>query len=259
MTAAGNLDGNMGWKVGTVIETSTQTPTARSLTLNVPSWPGNIAGQHVDLRLTAEDGYTAVRSYSLASSGPGSRLELAVDKLPTGEVSPYLVDVVETGDQLELRGPLGGWFVWRPEDTGSVQTNTVQPVAVQLIAGGSGIVPLMAMIRSHAVSASAAPFRLLYSVRTPDDVFYAEELATLERESELLAVTYVYTRRTPLGWPVPAGRVTDATLKSTTFQATDAPSVFVCGPTGFVESVATRLVAIGHDSAAVKTERFGGV
>lgn len=239
----------MDWKVGTVIDTSTQTPTARSLTIDVPSWPGNLAGQHVDLRLTAEDGYTAVRSYSLASSGPGSRLELAVDKLPTGEVSPYLVDVVETGDQLELRGPLGGWFVWRPEQTGSVQ----------LIAGGSGIVPLMAMIRSHSASASVAPFRLLYSVRTPDDVFYAEELAALASESEFLSVTYVYTRRTPLGWPEPAGRVTDATLTTTTFQATDAPAVFVCGPTGFVESVATRLVTIGHDPAAVKTERFGGV
>ena len=243
----------MDWEVGTVIETSTQTPTARSLTLDVPSWPGNIAGQHIDLRLTAEDGYTAVRSYSLASSGPDSRLELAVDKLPTGEVSPYLVDVALPGDQLELRGPLGGWFVWRPEEPGSVQ-----PVAVQLIAGGSGIVPLMAMIRSHAVSASLAPFRLLYSVRTPDDVFYAEELARLEKESDLLVVTYVYTRRTPPGWPVPAGRITDSALESAAFPATDAPAVFVCGPTGFVENVATRLVALGHDPADVKTERFGG-
>jgi ferredoxin-NADP reductase len=234
------------WLVGTVIETKQQTPTARSIVLDVPGWKGSTAGQHVDVRLTAEDGYTAVRAYSLASTGPSPTIELAVDLIETGEVSPYLVEEVREGDQLEFRGPLGRWFVWKPE--------ILAPV--QLLAGGSGIVPLLAMVRAHAASDSTAKFRLLYSVRTPDDVFYREELAALE--GDLLEVTYVYTRETPSGWPVPAGRVSREILEAATYPAADNPAVFVCGPTGFVESVATWLVELGHDPVTVKTERFGG-
>jgi ferredoxin-NADP reductase len=181
------------WKVGVVVSVNTETPTARSIMIDVPGWGGNLAGQHLDLRLSAPDGYQAVRSYSVASAGPGERLELAVDRLPDGEVSPYLVDELQVGDELEIRGPLGGWFVWRPEQTGPVQ----------LIGGGSGIVPLMAMARAHAASASTARFKLLYSVRSPHDVFFAEELAGLS--SENFEVTWVYTRATPAGWPTPAG------------------------------------------------------
>ena len=223
---------------GTVASVRPETPTGRSIMIDVPEWAGNIAGQHVDVRLTAPDGYQASRSYSLASSGPGHRLELAVDRLPDGEVSPYLVDDLQPGDMLELRGPLGGWFVWSPEQT--------QPV--QLIAGGSGVVPFIAMLRSHETSGSTAPMQLLYSVRTPEDRFFATELDGLD------AVTYRYTRRTPDGSP--AGRITMDALAAATLPAPSA--VFVCGPTGFVETVATWLVQLGHDQSAIKTERFGG-
>jgi ferredoxin-NADP reductase len=236
------------WKVGTVAAIHAETPTARTLELDVPDWPGNLAGQHLDLRLTAPDGYTATRSYSIASADSGPRVQLAVDRLPDGEVSPYLVNDVIVGDELEVRGPLGGWFVWRPEQT--------EPV--QLIGGGSGIVPLMAMIRAHAAAGSTARFRLLYSVREPGDAFFAAELAELERSSDHLEITWVYTRKTPDGWPTPAGRVTPAILEASTISAAENPTVFVCGPTGFVEAVADILVELGHSSGSVKTERFGG-
>ena len=232
------------WKVGTVTATSSQTASARAITFNVPGWTGNLAGQHVDVRLTAPDGYAAVRSYSIASAGADAAVELAVDRLPDGEVSPYLVDDLQIGDQVELRGPLGGWFVWRPEQ--------VEPV--QLIGGGSGIVPLMAMMRAHAASQSTARFRLLYSVRSPDDVIYADEIARLA--SPTLEVTFVYTRSGPAGATI--GRVSRVALEEAVFAASENPFVFVCGPTGFVETVATWLIDLGHDTARVKTERFGG-
>ncbi len=231
-----------GWLVGTVVETRTETPSGRSLVIEVPDWPGNVAGQHVDVRLTAPDGYQATRSYSLASADDSTRVQLAVDRLPDGEVSPYLVDGVEVGDQLELRGPLGGWFVWRPTET--------RPV--QLIAGGSGVVPLVAMLRARAAAGTAAPMRLLYSVRSPGDRFFADELESLE------GIYYAYTREAPDGFPRPPGRVTADDLARLTIPASENPAVFVCGPTGFVETVARALVDLGHDPLQVKTERFGG-
>ena len=231
-----------GWLVGTVVETRTETPSGRSLVIDVPGWTGNIAGQHVDVRLTAPDGYQATRSYSLASADDSTRVQLAVDRLPDGEVSPYLVDGVEIGDQLELRGPLGGWFVWRPTET--------RPV--QLIAGGSGVVPLVAMLRARAVAGTTAPMRLLYSVRTPGDRFFADELETLD------GIDYAYTRQVPDGFARPPGRVTPEDLARLTIPASENPAVFVCGPTGFVETVARALVDLGHDPLQVKTERFGG-
>lgn len=234
------------WKVGTVTGVRAETPTGRSLTIAVDDWPGNLAGQHLDLRLTAPDGYQAVRSYSIASVGDGASVQLAVDRLPSGEVSPYLVDEVLPGDQLEVRGPLGRWFVWTPDDT--------RPV--QLIAGGSGVVPLVAMARAHAASGSPASFRLLYSVRTPEDRFFADELASLESDS--FRVDYVYTRTAPPGWPTPPGRVTHELIEHRAIPAAETPAVFVCGPTGFVEAVARSLVDLGHDPQNVKTERFGG-
>jgi len=234
------------WLVGTVVSTSMLTPTAKGIVLEVPGWKGSAAGQHVDVRLTAEDGYQAVRAYSLASTGPGDTVELAVDLIEDGEVSPYLVHELREGDQLEFRGPLGRWFVWKPEDG---------PRPVQLVAGGSGVVPLLAMLRAHAASGSEAPFKLLYSVRTPTDVFYAAELTELR--SPTLDVTFVFTRETPQGWPQPAGRVSRELLGSATVPAGEHPAVFVCGPTGFVEAVADWLVELGHDPVAVKTERFG--
>jgi len=234
------------WLVGTVATVQTQTPSGRSIVVSLPGWPGNIAGQHVDVRLTAPDGYQAVRSYSIASAGPSEMVELAVDKIPTGEVSPYLVDDLQPGDMLELRGPLGGWFVWKPEQTGPVQ----------LIGGGSGIVPLVAMVRSHAASGSSAPFKLLYSVRSPGDAFYRDELA--DSEGADFSTTYVYTRATPEGWPVAPGRLTKDVLAASVIPASENPAIFVCGPTAFVEAVATWLVELGYPAETIKTERFGG-
>ncbi|CAN5226678.1 ferredoxin reductase [soil metagenome] len=215
-----------------------ENPTGKSIWLDVPGWPGNLAGQHVDVRLTAPDGYQATRSYSLASSGPGHRVQLAVERLPDGEVSPYLVDDVRPGDQVELRGPLGGWFVWKPEQT----------APVQLVAGGSGVVPLLAMVRAHAVSGPPVPLQLLYSVRRPVDRFFADELDAMEN------ITYAWTREAPAGQPT--GRLTKDALTAVTLAPPAA--VFVCGPTGFVETVATWLVELGHEPGSVKTERFGG-
>jgi ferredoxin-NADP reductase len=235
-----------GWKVGTVRTATAATPTGRLLTLDVPEWPGNLPGQHLDLRLTAEDGYQAVRSYSIASYGPGSSIQLAVDEIPDGEVSPYLVEDVLPGDQLEVRGPLGTYFVWHAE----------QADPVQLIAGGSGVVPLVAMARAHRDSGSAAPFRLLYSVRAPEDAYFAAELAAHVDDRFLL--DWLYTRRTPPGWLVPPRRIDREALERVTIPAADSPFVYVCGPTGFVETTATLLVAMGHDPARVRTERFGG-
>lgn len=235
----------VGWKVGVVAESRSETPSGRSIVLEVPGWGGNIAGQHLDARVTAPDGYQAVRAYSIATSGDGDRIQLGVDRVEGGEVSPYLVDDLQVGDALEVKGPLGGWFVWKPEHTQSVQ----------LIGGGSGIVPLIAMIRSHRAAQSTVPFRLLYSVRSEENTFFKEELA---QPSPALDVTMLYTRQVPAGWPRAAGRVTEADIVASTFPASISPSVFVCGPTPFVEAVASTLVKLGHDPLKVKTERFGG-
>ncbi|MEU7984430.1 ferredoxin reductase [Streptosporangium canum] len=238
--------GRLSWRVATVAAVRDETPTARTIVLDVPGWPGHLAGQHVDVRLTAPDGYSTQRSYSVASAPRGDRLELTVESLPDGEVSPYLTRVLSVGDPLELRGPIGGWFVWRPE----------APEPVQLVAGGSGAVPLMAMIRARAAGA-AAPFRLLYSVRDPEAALYRDELRGASEDGSGLDVTYAYTRRAPEGWPRPPGRVDAGLLAETAWAPELDPACYVCGPTGFVETVADLLVAAGHDPARIRTERFG--
>lgn len=237
------LLGRLSWRVATVAAVRDESPTARTLVLNVPGWPGHAAGQHVDIRLTAPDGYTAVRSYSIASVPDGDRVALTVEQVPGGEVSPYLAEVISVGDPIEVRGPIGGWFVWRPD----------QDKPVQLVAGGSGVVPLMAIVRAHAAHASPAPLRLLYSAREPASVIYRGELAR-QRHVE---VTYVYTRRVPPDSVRPPGRVDGSLLAETTWPATKLPTCYVCGPTGFVEAVADLLIAGGHDAVRVRTERFG--
>jgi ferredoxin-NADP reductase len=224
-----------------------ETATARTIVVDVPGWPGHQAGQHVDVRLTAEDGYSAQRSYSIASAPDGDRLELTVQRLPDGEVSSYLADVLEVGYPLELRGPIGGWFVWDPGGPGPVL----------LVAGGSGVVPLMAMIRTRAEAGNRAPFRLVYSVRDPDTALYTGELAVRQRRGDGLDVTYLYTRVTPPGWPVPAGRISAGVFAEAGWLPESHPAVFVCGPTGFVETTADLLVSAGHDPRVIKTERFG--
>ena len=234
------------WRPATVVTTRSAGSHGRILGLQVDGWPGNLAGQHVDVRLTAEDGYQAVRSYSLASSGPGEVLELAVDEVPDGEVSPYLVEDVRPGDQLEIRGPIGGYFVWTPD----------RPEPVQLIAGGSGIVPLIAIARAHERSGSSAPMRLLYAVRSASDAFYLDDIDRLAGNG--LVIDWAYSRVAPPGFARPAGRVDAATILSSTYPPSLQPSVYVCGPTGFVEAVADLLVAAGHPPDRIRTERFGG-
>jgi ferredoxin-NADP reductase len=239
--------GRLSWQVGTVTAVHEETSTARTIGLALPDWPGHLAGQHVDVRLTADDGYSAQRSYSIASAPDDGRLELTVQRLPDGEVSSYLDDVLEVGYPLELRGPIGGWFVWDPAST----------APVLLVAGGSGVVPLMAMVRTREAIGSKAPFRLVYSVRSPDTVLYTEELAERQRRGDGLDVSYVYTRTTPPGWPVPPGRISTQALTPPGWTPDRKPAVFVCGPTPFVEAVANLLVNAGHDPRNVKTERFG--
>ena len=238
------LLGRLSWRVATVTALRDETPNARSLDLQIPGWPGHLAGQHLDVRLTAPDGYRAVRSYSIASVAAGDRVELTVEQDPDGEVSPYLTRVVAVGDDIEVRGPVGGWFVWRPE----------QSEPVQLVAGGSGIVPLMAILRCHASANSAAPVRLLYSARGPESVIYRDEL---DRLGDRVEITYAYTRVVPPGWPRPAGRVDADLLTDAAFPPADTPTCYVCGPTGFVETVADLLVHADHDPARIRTERFG--
>ena len=236
------------WRVGTVLALHDETATARTIRLEVPDWPGHLAGQHVDLRLTASDGYSAVRSYSIASAQDSEhRVEITVERLPAGEVSPYLTQQVAVGDRLELRGPIGGWFVWRSQ----------QAEAVQLIAGGAGIVPLMAMIRSRASAGKTAPFRLLYSVREPDGIFYRDELRALPEGDRSVMVTYAFTRAAPKDWSRPPSRVDAALVAEVTWPANLAPSCYVCGPTPFVETVANFLSASGHNRDRIRTERFG--
>jgi len=236
------------WRVGTVVALHDETATARTITLEVPDWPGHVAGQHVDVRLTASDGYSAVRSYSIASA-PNSerRVQITVERLPNGEVSAYLTQEIIVGDRLELRGPIGGWFVWRSQQT--------EPV--QLVAGGSGIVPLMAMIRSRASAGSTVPFRLLYSVREPGAVFYRDELRALSGEHRSVIVTYAYTRTVPKDWPRPPGRIDATLITDTTWPADLGPACYICGPTPFVETVANLLTASGNDRDKIRTERFG--
>jgi ferredoxin-NADP reductase len=249
--------GRLTWRAGTVAAVRDETPTARTIVLEVPGWPGHRAGQHVDVRLTAADGYSAQRSYSIASA-PGDGqveppvvelpvVELTVQRLADGEVSPYLTHTLAVGYPLELRGPIGGWFVWDPADPGPVL----------LVAGGSGVVPLMAMIRTRAQARSQAPFRLIYSLRDPAAALYAGELAEREQTDGGLAVTYVYTRTAPAGSARPAGRISAEVIATAGFPPGESPAVFVCGPTGFVETAADLLIAAGYGPRTIKTERFG--
>jgi ferredoxin-NADP reductase len=235
----------MSWRPATVTSVRPESPAARTVALQVPGWPGHQAGQHVDIRLTADDGYTASRSYSIASVADGELVEVTVERLDDGEVSPYLVDVVAPGDRLEVRGPVGGWFVWKPEQ--------VEPVL--LVGGGSGVVPLMSIVRRHVGMGSPAPLRLVYSLREPSVTLYRDELDGLAADG--LPLTYVYTRRTPEGWPRPAGRLDADLLAASAFPPSESPTSYVCGPTGFVETVADLLVGAGHDPRRVRTERFG--
>ena len=235
------------WHPTRLVDRWEETGSAVTLVFGVPGWPGHLPGQHVDVRLTAEDGYSTQRSYSLAAPDHGARVELTVQVVEDGEVSPFLAKDLGIGDPVELRGPVGGWFVWRPGTPGPVF----------LAGGGSGVVPLMAMVRARHEAGSAAPFHLVYSVRSPDEVYYAAELERRVRHEDGLRVTVVHSRRAPLGASRPAGRLDAAELAELAWPAGREPLNFVCGPTGFVDEIATTLVTLGHPEHRVRTERFG--
>jgi ferredoxin-NADP reductase len=241
------LPRRLAWRIGEVVETRHATPRTKSLLLDVPGWEGHKAGQHVDVRLTAEDGYQAQRSYSIASPPEENRVELVVERLDDGEVSPYLTDELRTGDKLELRGPIGGWFAWEARDGGPLF----------LVGGGSGIAPLMAMIRHRAAAGSDAACRLLYSSRSREDTIFAGELDRLASSDGSLEVVETLTRSQPPGWTGYARRIDDEMLAEVAPSPEQGPLTFVCGPTPLVESVATALVGLGHDAGRIKTERFG--
>jgi ferredoxin-NADP reductase len=213
--------------------------------LRAPAWPGHLAGQHVDVRLTAEDGYQAERSYSVASAPEDELLALTVERLADGEVSPYLTDELRPGDQLELRGPIGGYFVWQESLGGPLL----------LLAGGSGIVPLRAILRHRAASGSSVPARLLYSVRSEEEIIYRSELDALAGGG--VEVQYTLTRERPEGWSGHLGRIDDELLQDISWAPAERPLVYVCGPNGFVEQASSGLVRLGHDPLRVRTERFG--
>jgi len=215
--------------------------------LDVPGWTGHRAGQHVDIRLTAEDGYQAQRSYSIASAPGDGRLDLTVERIEDGEVSPYLVDDLLPGDRFELRGPIGGYFVWEDEPGGPVL----------LLAGGSGIAPLMSMLRHRAATASEVPTRLLYSSRALGDVIYREELDRLAADGAGFEISLTLTRAQPPGWEGYERRIDDELLAEVAWPATERPLAFVCGPTTFVEVAASALSRLGYEPARIKTERFG--
>ncbi|NUP27331.1 MAG: oxidoreductase [Nocardia sp.] len=232
------------WLAAELVRIRPEAPGARTLTLRVPDWPGHLPGQHVDVRLTAPDGYHAERSYSLAAPVDGESIELTVQRVPGGEVSPYLVDDLPVGAYIEVRGPVGGWFVWEPAG---------EPVL--LIGGGAGIVPLMAMLRAYRAAGEPAPLRLVYSVRDPDQRYYLDELDDFGGYQA--RVDFVYTRRAPADCPRPAGRLTRADLPVHDVPPAPGTGCYVCGPTGFVEHTAALLVGAGYPAAAVRTERFG--
>jgi ferredoxin-NADP reductase len=242
-----HLPHRLVWRIGEVVETRHATPRTKSLLLDVPCWEGHKAGQHVDVRLTAEDGYQAQRSYSIASAPEDESLELVVERLDDGEVSPYLADELRAGDKLELRGPIGGWFTWEVREGGPLF----------LVGGGSGIAPLMAMIRHRAAAESDAPCRLLYSSRSREETIFAEELDRLVTSDGSLEMVQTLTRSQPPGWMGYARRIDDEMLAEVAPSPEQGPLTFVCGPTPLVESVATALVGLGHDAGSIKTERFG--
>jgi ferredoxin-NADP reductase len=236
----------LNWTLGEVVELRDETPRVRSIILDVPGWPGHLAGQHVDIRLTAADGYQAQRSYSIASAPEDGHLMLTVERLTDGEASSYLVGELRVGDELELRGPLGGYFVWNVDRGGPLL----------LIGGGSGIVPLMSMIR-HRATRPTIPARLLYSSRAWEEIIFREELALFSDRADGLDVFHTLTRTHPRDWGGFTRRIDAQMLSETAWPPSVRAATYVCGPSGFVETVSRTLVLQGHDPITIRTERFG--
>ncbi len=244
--AGAEVLGRLNWLAADVSQVRSETARVRSIFFECPGWDGHMAGQHVDIRLTAEDGYQAQRSYSIGSAPEDDHLVLTVERLQDGEVSPYLVEVLEAGDQLEMRGPIGRYFVWKESMGGPLL----------MIAGGSGVVPFRAMLRHRVNSRSTAPTRLLYSSRTVDDVIYREELEGFVG-GDGIDIRFALTRSQPPGWTGYNRRIDRDMLAEVSWAPEERPLVYVCGPTSFVETAAVALVDLGHDPALIRTERFG--
>ena len=238
--------GRLSWQLATVRALIDETPDVRSIEFDLPTWGGHRAGQHVDIRLTADDGYQAQRSYSIASAPEDEQLVLTVERLDDGEVSPYLVGELRPGDGLELRGPVGGYFVWEDSFGGPLF----------LVAGGSGVVPLRAILRHHRAIGSTVPVRLLYSARTFGDVIFRDEL-TRYAEDDCVDVHFTLTREQPEGWRGYGRRIDRELLEDVSWPPSERPLVYVCGPTAFVETAASSLVGLGHEPTRIRTERFG--
>ena len=245
--AGAALHGRLTWLAAEVVAIVEETRHVHSVELLVPGWQGHLPGQHVDVRLTAEDGYQAQRSYSIATPEQGESLTITVELVEGGEVSPYLVEDLKVGDRFELRGPIGGYFVWEPAVGGPLQ----------LVAGGSGVVPLMCMTRALAIANSAIPARLLLSARSWEEVIYGKELKLVAEQLSGLEVRYTLTRAQPQGWTGYSRRVDLDLMAEAVWPAGDKPLIYICGPTGFVETVASGLIELGHHPEGVKTERFG--
>ena len=245
--AGAALHGRLTWLAAEVVAIVEDTRQVHSVDLRVPGWRGHLPGQHVDIRLTAEDGYQAQRSYSIATPEHGERITITVELVEGGEVSPYLIEELKVGDRFELRGPIGGYFVWEPGLGGPLQ----------LVAGGSGLVPLMCMTRALAIPNSAVQARLLISARSWEEVIYREELRRLAEQLPGLVVDYTLTRAQPPGWSGYSRRVDHDLLAEAVWPAGEGPLIYVCGPTGFVETVASVMIELGNDPGRVKTERFG--
>lgn len=241
------LQRRLTWLVGEVVGLVDETPRVKTIVLDCPGWAGHLPGQHLDVRLTAEDGYQAQRSYSIAAPASNERVVITVELVDGGEVSPYLIDELRLGDRIELRGPIGGYFAWRPQPYGP---------PLLLVGGGSGVAPLMAMTRARMVSNSSTPVRLLLSSRSHDDIIYRDELARLTAEDGI-EVVHTLTRSQPSGWTGPTRRVDKEMLKEFAWPVGHGSLCYVCGPTGFVETVASALVELGHDAESIRTERFG--
>jgi ferredoxin-NADP reductase len=241
------VSGRLIWRLSEVVESIVETPRAKSLVVKVPGWPGHRPGQHVDVRLTAPDGYQAQRSYSIATAPCGEQIAITVERLDDGEVSTYLADVPMPGDALELRGPIGGYFTWDVEDGGPLL----------LVAGGSGIAPLMAMIRHRAKTGDRVPTRLLYSARTYPEVIYQHELTRLAEDDHAFEVIWTLTRGQPPDWTGYQRRIDAEMLSEVAWPVEAQPLCYVCGPTSLVENVATALVTLGYDPSRIRTERFG--
>jgi ferredoxin-NADP reductase len=235
------------WQTADVAGLIEETPRVRSLVLKLPEWQGHQPGQHVDVRLTGEDGYQAQRSYSIASAPEASAVMLTVERIDDGEVSPYLCNDVQKGDQFEIRGPIGGHFVWTSALGGPLF----------LIGGGSGVAPLMAMLRHRAAANSTMPATLLYSSRTYEDIIYREELERLSFMNDGLKVVHTLTRQQPAGWTGLARRIDRAMIEGEGFSPAQKPRIFICGPTQLVEAASQIMLDLGHEANLIKTERFG--